>query len=127
MFLTFPAQAGVYRFGVVPQQAAKQLARSWGPLFAYLSRKTGHRFVFATAPNIPEFERRVAAGEYDVAYMNPYHYTVFGDNPGYRALAKAMNKQIRGIVVVRADSPITSIGELDGETLAFPAPAAFAA
>jgi len=114
-------------FGLVPQQSASKLARLWGPVFAYLGRQTGLEIKFRTAPDIPEFERRVAAGEYDIAYMNPYHYTVFSRQPGYRAFAKAKHKRIKGILVVRKDSPLESPRELGGATLAFPAPAAFAA
>jgi phosphonate transport system substrate-binding protein len=114
-------------FGLVPQQSASKLARLWGPVFAYLGRGAGLEIKFRTAPNIPEFERRVAAGAYDIAYMNPYHYTVFSRQPGYRAFAKAKHKRIKGILVVRKDSPLESPRELDGATLAFPAPAAFAA
>ena len=113
-------------FGVVPQQAANKLARNWGPVFAHLSAQTGLKIKFATAPNIPEFERRLAAGEYDFAYMNPYHYTVFGDKPGYIALAKQTNKAIMGILVARKDADLSKLADLSG-TLAFPAPAAFAA
>jgi phosphonate transport system substrate-binding protein len=111
----------------VPQQNATKLARLWTPICNYLSRQTGYRFVFKTAKDIPTFEKRVAAGEYDLAYMNPYHYTVFSVDPGYRAFAKETNKRIQGIIVVKKDSPIQSISELSGKTLAFPAPAAFAA
>ena len=114
-------------FGLVPQQSASKLASLWGPIFAYLGRHAALEIKFRTAPDIPEFERRVAAGEYDIAYMNPYHYTVFSRSPGYRAFAKAKHKRIKGILVVRKDSPLESPRELDGATLAFPAPAAFAA
>ena len=114
-------------FGLVPQQSASKLARLWGPIFAYLGRHAALEIKFRTAPDIPVFERRVAAGEYDIAYMNPYHYTVFSRSPGYRAFAKAKHKRIKGILVVRKDSPLESPRELDGATLAFPAPAAFAA
>ena len=121
------AQPDALSFGVVPQQSASQLVRSWTPVLAYLSGSSGLDIRFRTAPDIPEFERRLAAGEYDFAYMNPYHYTVFSRTPGYRALAKAADKSIKGILVVRAESPIQSLAELDGAELAFPAPAAFAA
>lgn len=115
-------------FGIVPQQAPSKLLQSWGPVLKWLQRRTGYQFVFRTAPDIPTFEQRLAAGEYDFAYMNPYHFTVFnkGDTK-YQAVAKAKNKRIQGILVVRKDSPITSPNELRGKTLAFPAPAAFAA
>ncbi|MEM7257478.1 MAG: phosphate/phosphite/phosphonate ABC transporter substrate-binding protein [Pseudomonadota bacterium] len=114
-------------FGVVPQQSAGKLARNWGPILRYVEEQTGVALRFATAPSIPEFERRMAQGEYDISYMNPYHYTVFHEAPGYQAFAKAKGKLIKGIVVVRKDSPIEDLTELDGTVMAFPAPAAFAA
>jgi phosphonate transport system substrate-binding protein len=112
----------------VPQQAPSKLLASWGPLLRELETRSGYRFVFRTAPDIPTFERRLAAGEYDFAYMNPYHFTVFnkGDE-GYQALVRAEDKQIRGILVVRKDSPAETLQDLHGQILAFPAPAAFAA
>ncbi len=114
-------------FGIVPQQSATRLARLWVPVLEYLGERSGLRLRFKTAPNIPKFEERVAAGEYHFAYMNPYHYTVFHEKPGYVAFAYAADKRLKGIVVVRKDSGIRSLEELKGATMAFPAPAAFAA
>lgn len=114
-------------FGVVPQQSAGKLARLWTPVFENLSAATGYRIEFRTAPDIPEFERRLARGEYDLAYMNPYHYTTFHKQPGYEAFAKAKDKKLKGIVVVREDSTYKEMDQLAGQTLAFPSPAAFAA
>ncbi|UAB74073.1 phosphate/phosphite/phosphonate ABC transporter substrate-binding protein [Vibrio sp. SCSIO 43132] len=114
-------------FGVVPQQSAKKLAAKWGPIFLYISKKTGHNIHFATAKDIPTFEKRLLNGEYDLAYMNPYHYTVFSQKPGYQAFAKQTDKKIKGIVVVPKDSELKDLAELSGSTLAFPSPAAFAA
>jgi phosphonate transport system substrate-binding protein len=114
-------------FGIVPQQAAAQLAALWSPIFKYLSERTGVDMGFRTAPDIPTFEQRLAAGQYDLAYMNPYHYTVFHEHPGYVAFAHQRDKRIRGILVTRADAGIAGIEDLRGATLAFPAPAAFAA
>lgn len=116
-----------FTFGVVPQQAASELARVWVPVLKYLSKQTGYQLSFRTAPNIPEFERRVAAGEYALAYMNPYHYTVFSKSPGYRAFARQKDKRIRGLLVVAADSGMQDLKGLEGSAIAFPAPAAFAA
>lgn len=121
------AQDKVLVFGVVPQQSAATLAKLWGPMLAKVSQASGVSLRFSTAPNIPEFEKRVANGEYDIAYMNPYHFTVFNRKPGYQALAKAKDKVIKGIMVVRKDSTISSLEQLEGQTLAFPAPKAFAA
>lgn len=124
-FASDPAES--LTFGVVPQQSASKLARLWVPFLDHLGRNAGLELRFRTAPDIPEFERRLAAGEYDFAYMNPYHYTVFSREPGYRAFAKTKGKLLKGILVVRKDSPIRDPHGLAGATLAFPAPAAFAA
>lgn len=114
-------------FAVVPQQSATQLAEAWTPVLAWLSQSSGLQLQFVTAPDVPSFEQRLLTGDYDLAYMNPYHYTVFSDNPGYRALSRAKGDRIKGIVVVQKDSPIKTLNDLNGKTLAFPTPAAFAA
>ncbi len=121
------ASAQDISFGIVPQQSAKKLASKWGPIFKYLNEKTGHQITFATAKDIPSFELRLRDGQYDMAYMNPYHFTVFNQKPGYTAFAKQKNKQIKGIIVVPKTSPIQELSELNGKVLAFPSPAAFAA
>jgi phosphonate transport system substrate-binding protein len=114
-------------FGVVPQQAPGRLAQLWTPILNYLGEQAGVRLDFKTAPDIPTFERRLAAGDYDLAYMNPYHYTVFHRHPGYLAFAREKDRKLEGILVVRRDSPYIGIEQLAGQTLVFPAPAAFAA
>lgn len=117
----------IYSFGVVPQQSAAELARAWIPLLNVLSEATGFGLRFTTAPSIPIFEQRLAAGEYDFAYMNPYHYTVFSQKPGYRALAREKDHRLRGIVVVHRDSPLRKLSDLAQREIAYPAPASFAA
>ena len=71
------ANAETLTFGVVPQQSASKLARLWTPILEQVSREVGVRIEFRTAKDIPTFEQRLASGEYDFAYMNPYHFTVF--------------------------------------------------
>ena len=117
----------ILTFGIVPQQSSTKLAKKWVPLINLLKKRTGYSIIFATAPDIPAFEKRLAEGEYDIAYMNPSHYTVFRESPGYIAFAKQAAKSIKGILVARADSQYQTIEDLNGSTIAFPAPAAFAA
>lgn len=114
-------------FGVVPQQAATRLAEEWGPLLAEIGRRSGVALEFRTAPSIPVFEQRLGQGDYDFAYMNPYHYVVFHAASGYRAFAKEQDRKIKGILVVKKGAPYRKLADLAGKTVAFPAPAAFAA
>jgi phosphonate transport system substrate-binding protein len=121
------AQQTPLTFGIVPQQSASRLAEDWGPLVTELSRRSGVPLVFRTAPSIPVFEERLAKGEYDLAYMNPYHYIVFHKSTGYQVFAKEQDRRLKGILVVRKDSAYQKPADLAGKTVVFPAPAAFAA
>jgi phosphonate transport system substrate-binding protein len=123
-----PAKAEkIYSFAVVPQQSASQLAETWSPVLAWLSQYSGVQLRFVTTPDIPSFEKALSAAEYDFAYMNPYHFTVFNTKPGYHALARAKDAPLKGIVVVAKNSPITHINQLSGSAISLPAPASFAA
>lgn len=121
------AQGNTITFGIVPQQSAKILATLWTPIIEHLSQQTGLNIVFRTAKDIPTFEERLKLGEYDIAYMNPYHYIEFHQLAGYEAIAKQKDKTIMGVMVAKTDGKINSIYDLEGMQLAFPAPASFAA
>ncbi|MDH5692034.1 MAG: phosphate/phosphite/phosphonate ABC transporter substrate-binding protein [Gammaproteobacteria bacterium] len=117
----------VYRFGVVPQQSASQLATLWVPFIKKIRELSGVNIKFETATNIPIFEKRVGKKHYDFVYMNPYHYVVAHDLVGYQALVREKNKKIKGILVVKKNGGIRSVHDLEKKRLAFPSIAAFAA
>ena len=121
------AQVKTLVFGVVPQQSAAKLARSWIPLLQFVSERSGVNLKFATAPDIPTFERRLANGDYDIAYMNPYHYVVLNKEVGFKALVHEKDKRIKGIIVANKNSSLDKLEDLSEQTIAFPAPASFAA
>lgn len=121
-----PPAAHSFSFGIVPQRTATQLAESWTPLLNHLGARTGYRLDFKTARDICTFTQRVAAGAYDLAYISPYHYVVSQKQQGYRVFAKEKDRELTGIIVVRADSPYRSLRDLQGKALSFPA-SAFAA
>ncbi|ATP28453.1 phosphate ABC transporter substrate-binding protein [Chromobacterium violaceum] len=122
-----PRAAPLLRVGVVPQQSALSLAQAWGPLLQYLGAQCAMELRFETAPDIPAFEQRVAAGSYDLVYVNPLHYVQFHEKPGYLPLAREKDRKLVGLIVVRGDSPVTEVRQLEGMDLALPAPEAFAA
>ena len=122
-----PNQAKPLVFGVVPQQSPSKLARKWLPLLKFISQKSGVELQFATAPDIPTFEKQLAEGHYDIAYMNPYHYVVLSKQVGFKALVHEQDKKIQGIIVAFKDSKIDKLEDLSSQTIAFPAPASFAA
>lgn len=112
--------------GIVPQQSPMELAKMWIPVISYLETATGEKINLKIEHSIPDFEKALYRGEYDIAYMNPYHYIVAHKRKGYTAYARD-TKKIIGIVVVRKESGITDPSGLKGKRFLFPAPDAFAA
>ena len=54
-------------------------------------------------------------------YLNPYHLLRANKSVGYLPIIRD-RASLRGILVVRKDSPVKSPSELAGKTIAFPAP-----
>ncbi len=122
------AQQGVRALtvSVVPQFQAVDIHRVWGPLLERLSRETGQTFVLKVAKDIPSFEAEFKAGEPDLVYLNPYHQLKAHQAQGYVPLVRD-STPLKGLLVVRQDSPYKRAQDLQGQTLAFPSPNAFGA
>ena len=115
------------RFGVVPQFDARKIQLIWQPILDALEEQTGIHFELVGSPSIPEFEKQLNAGEFDLAYLNPYHLLKANDLQGYVPLVRDVGRMLSGIVVAHKDSPIESVQDLDGKRVAFPAPNALGA
>lgn len=112
--------ADSYSFGVVPQQSALKTLENWGPVIEHLKKITGKNIILKTSDDIPGFQQQLSAGKFDFAYMNPHQYISFHDKSGYNALVKAKDKRIKGILVVRKDSPIKDVKDLNGMPVILP-------
>lgn len=115
------------RVGVVPQFDARRIQMIWQPVLDSLEEQTGIHFELVGSPGIPEFEKQLLAGDFDLAYMNPYHLLKAHEAQGYTPLVRDVGRTLFGIVVVRKDSTVNDVYELDGKTIAFPAPNALGA
>jgi len=112
--------------GVVPQQSPLKLAKKWSSITKYLEKETGIEVIFKTEQSIPKFENKLYAGEYDISYMNPYHFIVANKNQNYEAFIRA-KKNIVGILLAKDKKVNFNIKNLENKTFLFPAPNAFAA
>ena len=121
------AASQTYQVGVVPQYEARELASIWQPLLRMIGEQAGVSLTLKGAPNIPAFEQALNQGEYDFAYMNPYHSLVAHQAQGYTPLLRDASRKLSGVLVVRADSTIQSVQDLDQARISFPAPNALGA
>ncbi|MDH5480233.1 MAG: phosphate/phosphite/phosphonate ABC transporter substrate-binding protein [Nitrosomonas sp.] len=117
----------VYSFAVIPQFHRQRLQEIWLPIIQQLEQASGYSFRFTTARNIPEFEKKYFAGEYDVAYVNPYLAVANNMHQTYIPILKDVARELQGIIVVPISSPIQTVAQLKNQRIAFPAPNALGA
>lgn len=115
-----------YVVSVVPQLPASETYSHWAPVLEAVGLATKQCFTLNISKTIPDFELELLAGTPDFSYMNPYHQVMAYRRQAYRPLV-ADATPLTGIVVVRRDSGITKLDDLNGKQLAFPSPNAFAA
>lgn len=116
-----------FSIGIVPQFEIRHLRKIWNPILSELEKSTGYKLVFKGSPTIPDFEKELYGGEFDFAYMNPYHMLLADKAQGYIPLVRDVGRELHGILVVRKNGAIKSIKDLDGKKIAFPAPNALGA
>ena len=113
-------------FGVLNQQPAAETAALWNPILQYLSAKTGLMFKLKMGATVQETDAMTARGEFDFLYSN-HNFDPEYAAANYRPLVQWGGHPLIGQIVVLADSPISSLKELEGKTLAFPSKDAFIA
>ena len=121
------ASSREYTVGVVPQFEQRKLFETWQPILSALEKRTGFRLKLIGSPKIPVFEKKFLAGQYDFAYMNPYHLLKANDSQGYVPLVRDDSRMLKGVLVVAKDSPYEALSDLDGSMIAFPSPNALGA
>ena len=115
-----------YNIAIVPQFTTVDIGMGWAPLLDRLHRETGVILQIRAAANIPEFEAEFLAGIPDLVFLNPYHMVMAAKAQGYRPLLRS-SQPLEGILVASRSGTIKRLADLNGATLAFPAPNSFGA
>ena len=119
--------ADTYTMGVVPQFNIRQVQRIWQPILKEVGDRAGITLTLNASTSIPNFEKEFSSGQFHFAYMNPYHAIVANQQQGYKPVLRDLAKRLFGIIVVRKDSSLSDIWQIDGKKIAFPAPNALGA
>jgi phosphonate transport system substrate-binding protein len=116
-----------YSFYIVPQLAVSDTYVAWAPILDKVGKKLSICFDLRVPLTIPLFERDLNSGVPDFAFMNPYHLFHNQRSQDYTPLIADSQNQLFGIIVIKKDSPVSTIADLNGQKLAFPAPNSLAA
>ena len=104
-------------FGVFPNLTAKQIVETYRPLANALEKHLHRRVLVYTARDYKTFAARTREGEYDIVLTAPHLAWLARQEAGYRPLLK-YSQPVRGLLVVRSDSPFKTLDRLRGHTLA---------
>jgi len=118
----------VYRFGVHPLHNPQRLAEVYGPIVDYLNRNLeGVSLLLEASRSYEDFDRKLYSRQFHFALPNPYQ-TLNSLVSGYRVFGKmGDDSRFRGILLVRRDGGISTVADLKGKVVSFPAPTALAA
>jgi len=115
------AAAATYSLAITPQFEYRKLFEIWNPIVAELEKRTGLSFKLITNLSLEEYEQEVGRGNPDFIYANPYLIVKENRNQGYLPLVRD-RAPIRGILVVRKESPVRQVSQLNGKSIAIPSP-----
>lgn len=114
----------VYYFGVINQRSITLTARYWNPILAYLERRSGIKLRLKMGKTAPETTAMTVRGEHDFVYTN-HLFSKERDKLGFRVILHMQGAPIRSTIIVREDSRIQRLKELNGKVVVFPSAEAF--
>jgi len=117
----------VYTIGLPPYHFSPfETYERWGSFVSELKKRTGLNFDIRLYKDIKNFEKSYLRGEVDFVFFPPYHQVMAYKAQKYTPLVKEKTLTV-GMLVVRKDSEIRDVKDLDGKKIAFPDPKAFGA
>lgn len=113
------------KFGVHPFMPAVELLQRFSPLLEYLETRIRVPIELKIASNHAEAVEMCVDAKVDFAFVSPSMYVeIVRQNPRVLPLGviRKAHSRLRGVIVVREDSPLSRIEDLKGMRFAFVAP-----
>ena len=115
----FSDQKHEYTFGVFPHLPPRQLEKVYAPIAKEFSEILGAEVHLRSNSSYQNFMENLDQGKFDIAFVQPFDYVRIADKLGYKPLATRV-EPLSTIFVVDQKSPIKSISDLKGKTIALP-------
>ncbi len=121
-------ESRIYIFGIHPYLNSKKMYLSYRPILDLIEHKIGNiKILLETSSSYENYNDKLYNGHFDFSLPNPYQ-TYNALSHGYKVIAKMKPDNVfRGIFIARKDSNLTSVSQLRGKSISFPAPSALAA
>ena len=109
-------------FGSVAMDIPAVMHKRLKPLTKYLSKRLNKKVVLKLSPNMGAAISEAAKGTVDIAYLTPVAYLRAHEKGGAQLIVKTVTKgkaSFKLMIVVKEDSPIKSVKDLQGKSFAF--------
>ena len=108
-----------YQFGVFPYLPTTRIHDLYGPMAADFAAKMGRQVELSSKADFQSFREELRSETYDIAFVQPFDYVDAHDKHGYLPLTRKAHN-LDAVIVVRQDSPLKMIKDLEGKTIANP-------
>lgn len=108
-----------YTFGVFPYLSAARLEPIYAPVALEMSKTLERPVGFRTSTEFKRFFKKLSQQRYDFALIQPFWYPPAADRFNYIPLAR-FEEPLTSVIIVPEDSPIKSLNDLRGKTIATP-------
>lgn len=108
-----------YVLGVYPALPISQMEKIFSPMALEIGQAINRRIHFQSSSTFERYAARVAQGEFDIAFLHPFDYVRHAKKAGYVPIVRK-NENLSAIVVVPNGSPLRSVQDLKGKTIAMP-------
>lgn len=114
-----------YSFCPVTQRSPVLTAQYWNPILDEVSRRAGVALSLKVAATGDQSSDATVRGECDLVFSN-HQFKPSAAAQGYAVILRPKAPAISGQIVTLDDSPIRTLRDLDGKTVGFANPQAFA-
>jgi phosphonate transport system substrate-binding protein len=112
--------------GLIPAENNEEIKKTFEPMRAYLEKKLNRPVKMYTATDYSSIIEAMKKKRVDIAFFGPLSYVLAEQEAGAEAFAVGVEgnrKTYKSIFVVPGNSPIRSIRDLQGKSVAFVDPA----
>ena len=108
-----------YDLGILPYLPLTQIHELYEPIAADLSAKLGRQVRLSSKADYRAFRDELRRQTYDISFVQPFDYVDAHDKYGYLPLARRA-EHLDAVIVVRQDSDLRTLKDLEGRTIANP-------
>lgn len=115
----------VLRISAIPDEAPTELQRKFKPLAEYLSKETGMKVEFTPVTDYAAVVEALATKKIDMAWLGGFTYVqtkIRTNGTANPIIQRTEDEKFTSVFIVPADSPLKTLSELKGKTIAFGSP-----